>query len=261
MRGVSRILRIGKWLGTLVCALLVAAYVHSSTLAKGGWVCGSDLLNCSVTLVDGAIEIAWPDYQLGPGAQALQLTQLPPGIGPGFFLPTAPRLKFLVAPLWMLLFAFALPAGVLCWRDRSRVGRFARGVVLTLCLLVAAAWVTSLFVGVMRVGANHIVYVESGALWAEDHESFSGALARRGQTWWQVYSARRRYVAWMPELSGQLAPRIPLWILLLIFALPTAYLWYRDRRPPPGHCRRCGYNLTGNVSGVCPECGQPARSA
>ncbi len=25
--------------------------------------------------------------------------------------------------------------------------------------------------------------------------------------------------------------------------------------PPPGHCRQCGYNLTGNVSGVCPECG------
>ncbi len=25
---------------------------------------------------------------------------------------------------------------------------------------------------------------------------------------------------------------------------------------PPGHCQRCGYNLTGNVSGVCPECGE-----
>lgn len=24
---------------------------------------------------------------------------------------------------------------------------------------------------------------------------------------------------------------------------------------PPGHCSHCGYNLTGNVSGVCPECG------
>ena len=29
----------------------------------------------------------------------------------------------------------------------------------------------------------------------------------------------------------------------------------RDRRYPPGHCLKCGYNLTGNVSGVCPECG------
>lgn len=24
---------------------------------------------------------------------------------------------------------------------------------------------------------------------------------------------------------------------------------------PLGHCKKCGYNLTGNVSGVCPECG------
>jgi len=31
--------------------------------------------------------------------------------------------------------------------------------------------------------------------------------------------------------------------------------------PPPGHCRTCGYNLRGNVSGVCPECGTPAPKA
>jgi len=25
--------------------------------------------------------------------------------------------------------------------------------------------------------------------------------------------------------------------------------------PSPGHWQTCGYNLTGNVSGRCPECG------
>ena len=29
----------------------------------------------------------------------------------------------------------------------------------------------------------------------------------------------------------------------------------RRHRYPPGHCQSCGYDLTGNVSGVCPECG------
>ncbi|NOX58816.1 MAG: hypothetical protein GXP29_08160 [Planctomycetes bacterium] len=26
-------------------------------------------------------------------------------------------------------------------------------------------------------------------------------------------------------------------------------------------CWACGYNLRGNVSGICPECGKPAYSA
>ena len=29
---------------------------------------------------------------------------------------------------------------------------------------------------------------------------------------------------------------------------------------PKGLCKTCGYNLTGNVSGVCPECGKRVRS-
>ncbi len=33
------------------------------------------------------------------------------------------------------------------------------------------------------------------------------------------------------------------------------YLWCRKPIYPPGCCEKCGYNLTGNVSGSCPECG------
>jgi len=50
-------------------------------------------------------------------------------------------------------------------------------------------------------------------------------------------------------------------------AAPTVIagcLWYRWDRPyalrrqrrAKGLCVRCGYDLTGNVSGVCPECGR-----
>ena len=47
----------------------------------------------------------------------------------------------------------------------------------------------------------------------------------------------------------------PLVLLLVLLTLPTALLWHLDRRRfPPGHCP-CGYDLRGNVSGVCPECG------
>ena len=45
--------------------------------------------------------------------------------------------------------------------------------------------------------------------------------------------------------------------LLALFAiLPSLALLSRllPKKPGPGHCP-CGYDLTGNVSGVCPECG------
>ena len=53
---------------------------------------------------------------------------------------------------------------------------------------------------------------------------------------------------------------LPLWIPLLLIGAPTVILWRNDRRYPPGHCRKCGYNLTGNVSGICPECGTPIQA-
>ncbi|MDM8007650.1 MAG: hypothetical protein QUV05_16035 [Phycisphaerae bacterium] len=56
--------------------------------------------------------------------------------------------------------------------------------------------------------------------------------------------------------SRQINAECPLWMPLVFFAIPTVYLFWHDRRIPPGHCQSCGYNLTGNVSGVCPECGE-----
>jgi hypothetical protein len=44
-------------------------------------------------------------------------------------------------------------------------------------------------------------------------------------------------------------PMIPIW-------LPSAMRWEkRERRRRQGLCTKCGYDLTGNVSGTCPECG------
>ena len=48
---------------------------------------------------------------------------------------------------------------------------------------------------------------------------------------------------------------IPLWIPLAIASIPMFIIRDRSRRIPPGHCKTCRYDLTGNISGVCPECG------
>ena len=50
---------------------------------------------------------------------------------------------------------------------------------------------------------------------------------------------------------------LPLWMPFLLCAIPTVLLWWLDRRRiPSGYCQTCGYDLTGNVSGICPECGE-----
>lgn len=51
--------------------------------------------------------------------------------------------------------------------------------------------------------------------------------------------------------------RVPLLIPFVAIAIPTTVLWYRDRRRAKlGYCAKCGYDLTGNESGRCPECGK-----
>jgi hypothetical protein len=53
---------------------------------------------------------------------------------------------------------------------------------------------------------------------------------------------------------------VPHWLFCLIFfSMPSLWVlrWRWARRPARGTCASCGYNLTGNVSGVCPECGKP----
>ena len=41
----------------------------------------------------------------------------------------------------------------------------------------------------------------------------------------------------------------------LTLSMPFFLKWKRRPRYPVGHCQVCGYNLFGNVSGICPECG------
>lgn len=47
-------------------------------------------------------------------------------------------------------------------------------------------------------------------------------------------------------------------IPLTTIAVFTAHRFWHDRRPPSAHGQHCGYNLTGNASGICSECGTNA---
>ena len=48
---------------------------------------------------------------------------------------------------------------------------------------------------------------------------------------------------------------VPYWIILVLSAIIPLRALLRRRRSVEGGCQNCSYDLTGNTSGVCPECG------
>jgi len=62
------------------------------------------------------------------------------------------------------------------------------------------------------------------------------------------------------DVKHDLKPLLPLAISLcalayVAFRRPSAKEALRNYAADPRHCGRCEYDLTGNVSGICPECG------
>lgn len=50
--------------------------------------------------------------------------------------------------------------------------------------------------------------------------------------------------------------KLPLYAVFVAVAVPTLLVWRFGRKPiKVGHCS-CGYDLCGNESGRCPECGR-----
>ena len=63
--------------------------------------------------------------------------------------------------------------------------------------------------------------------------------------------SQRRIEIPLPETTG---------VAFGFGGLCLGLLWWLSRGGSPGRaCQGCGYDLTGNISGVCPECGQPRR--
>lgn len=54
---------------------------------------------------------------------------------------------------------------------------------------------------------------------------------------------------------GFVLAMMPLWWLTAVGGWIIWRLATRDDRRRQGRCQECGYDLTGNVSRVCPECG------
>ena len=135
---------------------------------------------------------------------------------------------------------------------RRRLRKFILRIGTLLCVLIAAAFVASGWWSVaVRMSPHGFWAVTHGAVtvcsWKVrlqvGLETAGHEFSLSEWNLWDVWDAGGLYV-------------IPLYAPFLGVAVPTLLVWRFWPKPGrPGHCR-CGYNLRGNTSGVCPECGE-----
>ena len=155
-------------------------------------------------------------------------------------------------------------------RRRSRIQWVLKWMGTLVCALILAAWgsstglVWSRSLSVEYVGNSNYGLLQMGTIhwWDRVNQSAQKGWAVHSVSlsvtdpwpWWLRFGCLWPSIAQNPG-RGRIV-YIPLWLPFVLVAIPTAILWWRDRRRIPlGHCQHCGYDLTGNVSGVCPECG------
>ena len=122
----------------------------------------------------------------------------------------------------------------------------------TLCVLIGVAFVASAFWSLaFDIPGPMLVAAFAGSLIMGSDEASTVGFGYAERHPWGL----AMWNTWWP--SGYI--HLPLYAVFLAIAIPTLLVWRFGRKPPkPGHCAFCGYNLTGNVSGRCPECGQAA---
>lgn len=132
-----------------------------------------------------------------------------------------------------------------------------------------AAWITSYFRLMITTPNNEIIQLWRGSIdWLHPDPTerqlwkiVDSLMKRAGTVRVLGYDGLETF--WWPQkmdyATGMMRIIIPLWIPTLLFAVPPILCvasWYRSRlRRKTGHCALCGYDLTGNESGNCPECG------
>lgn len=151
-------------------------------------------------------------------------------------------------------------------RRRMRTGWVVKWLVTGLCVAALLGFFAS-FRWVVRAHAAPVAIVmcNGDLCLGEVRDSLALTIADNyPRTFFRAEDA-----LWLPRLrairlgltSGPYRRElhVPIWMIFAALALWGGVLWWRDRRLP-GRCENCGYDLTGNVSGRCPECGAPVRT-
>lgn len=136
------------------------------------------------------------------------------------------------------------------------------GLLLSAALIVMAACSLRVAYGYCAPGFGVGCFLGSAVIGIPE------PLDRLESTYWssrslsQVRKATKTFWDAFPESAARTGVwiRVPLWMPLLALFPPSLIVFRHSRRPNRGYCSKCGYDLTGNVSGTCPECGVEIRT-
>ncbi len=146
---------------------------------------------------------------------------------------------------------FMLPA-IVCFAVGIRRGKWAEGLLLAailgpLGLLIAAAfWAKSTKIG------TRLVRPKNWSAWSGNEVTWGCAIMGIGVLALRAYPLSTfRFITQTQFLLASLS------IIGLGAVFAVVGVWKSDsQRVPIGEfCANCDYNLAGNTSGVCPECG------
>jgi hypothetical protein len=119
-------------------------------------------------------------------------------------------------------------------------------------LVACFAFVVVLAALVVSYVSPRTITLGPRCLWLDHGKYWAGTLA------WERFEISRPsgdtppQFIWYPDAADK-----PIWPVATAAGAVGGGLIYLSRRRvrAAGCCSSCGYNLTGNVSGVCPECG------
>ncbi|MHC4414156.1 MAG: hypothetical protein ACYS0G_02610 [Planctomycetota bacterium] len=167
--------------------------------------------------------------------------------------------------------------------ERPRPMRIRRAALLTVALLGLPYVITFVFtviVAVLLMAMNRSSFYAASPAWSLSSAIVASAIVWYGAGRWGAALRGWRLAGWttggiLIQAGCQAGPMLAIYghwvsvalILLLLVGLITA-AQVSGRRPalkarftPEPLCPRCKYDLTGNVSERCPECGAPVAQA